>query len=176
MSERIRKRTKYLTVSAMLAALGVICMSLGSLVEVLDLTTAVLASMLCIYAVIEMGGGYPWAIWLATSILSLVLLPIKTPAIFYTAFFGFYPILKEKLEKRSRPIAWTFKLLAFHLSLGVIALVFHLFLPEQMTEEFPFFWLALYAASLVAFLLYDLALTRMITFYLIRLRHRFQIK
>jgi len=45
-----------------------------------------------------------------------------------------------------------------------------------MTEEFPFFWLALYAASLVAFLLYDLALTRMITFYLIRLRHRFQIK
>ena len=176
MSEQIRRRTKYLTVSAMLVALGVVCMSLGSLVDVLDLTTAVLSSMLCIYAVIEMGGSYPWAIWLATSILSLILLPIKTPAVFYAAFFGFYPILKEKLERRSRPLAWTLKILAYHLSLGVIVVIFLWFLPGQISEEPPFFGAILYVASLLVFLLYDVALTRLITFYLIRLRHRFRIR
>ena len=99
MRDRIRKRTKYLTVSAMLCALSVIILSLGSLIEVLDITTAVLASLLCIYAVIEMGGAYPWLIWPVTSILALLLLPQKTPALFYALFAGFYPILKEKLEK-----------------------------------------------------------------------------
>ena len=176
MSDRIRKRTKYLTVCAMLAALGVVLMGIGSLFDVLDLTAAVLASMLCIYAVIEIGGYYPWALWAVTSILSLILLPVKTPAIFYAAFAGFYPILKEKLEKLPRAAAWTLKTVVFHLSLGVIALVWRLFLPEQMSEEFPFFWLVLYLLALAAFFLYDIALTRLISFYLIRLRHRFRLR
>ena len=176
MSDRIRKRTKYLTVCAMLAALGVVLMALGSLVDVLDLTVAVLASMLCIYAVIEMGGFYPWALWAVTSILSLLLLPVKTPAIFYAAFAGFYPILKEKLERLPRVLAWVLKLVVFHLSLGAIVLVYKLFLPAGLEEDFPFFWLILYALSLVAFVIYDIALTRLITFYLVRLRHRFRIR
>ena len=176
MSDRIRKRTKYLTVCAMLAALGVVLMALGSLVDVLDLTVAVLASMLCIYAVIEMGGFYPWALWAVTSLLSLLLLPVKTPAIFYAAFAGFYPILKEKLERLPRVLAWVLKLVTFHLSLGAIVLIYKLFLPAGLEEEFPFFWLLLYALSLVAFVIYDVALTRLITFYLVRLRHRFRIR
>jgi len=176
MSDPIRKRTKYLTVCAMLTALGVILMALGSIVDVLDLSVAVLASMLCIYAVIEMGSFYPWALWGATSILSLILLPVKTPALFYAAFAGFYPILKEKLERLPRPVAWILKLAVFHLSLGLIVLVIRLFLPEQLTEEIPYFGLILYVISLVAFFLYDIALTRLITFYLIRLRKRFRIR
>ena len=81
MRNRIRKQTKYLTVSAMLAALGVVLLSLGAMVEVLDISVAVLASLLTVYAVIEMGGAYPWLIWLVTSVLSLLLLPQKTPVI-----------------------------------------------------------------------------------------------
>ena len=132
---RSSMRIKYITVSAMLCALGVILMSVGSLIEVLDLSTAVLASMLCVYAVIEIGKGYPWMIWLVTSILSLILLPIKTPAIFYALFAGFYPILKEKLEKLSRPISWLLKLVVFHLCLGLIFLILKLFLPSALASS-----------------------------------------
>jgi len=177
MADRIRKRTKYLTVSAMLSALGVIFLALGAFIEVLDITTAVLASMLCIYAVIEMGGAYPWGIWVVTSILSLLLLPIKTPALFYALFAGFYPILKEKLERLKRPLAFVLKLAVFHLSLGAIVLLLRLFFPEQL-DWGGMQWLpiAMYVLCVVVFLLYDLALTRVITFYLIRLRQRFRIK
>lgn len=174
---RSSMRIKYITVSAMLCALGVILMSVGSLIEVLDLSTAVLASMLCVYAVIEIGKGYPWMIWLATSILSLILLPIKTPAIFYALFAGFYPILKEKLERLSRPISWLLKLVTFHVCLGLIFLILKLFLPSALeTAGGRWMMVALYGLALVCFVVYDIALTRLITFYLFRLRKHFRIK
>ena len=173
----IRKRTKYLTVSAMLCALGVIFLALGAFIEVLDITTAVVASLLCVYAVIEMGGGYPWGIWIVTSILSLLLLPIKTPALFYALFAGFYPIVKEKLEKWKRPLAWLIKLVVFHLSLAALALLLTVFFPEQLTfDGIEWLPIATYALCVVTFFLYDIALTRVITFYLVRLRARFRIK
>lgn len=174
---RVRKQTKYLTVSAMLCALGVILLSLGSLVDVLDITMAVLASLFCVYAVIEIGSAYPWLIWLVTSLLSLLLLPMKTPALFYALFAGFYPILKEKLEKLSRPVSWVLKLVVFHVSLGVIVLVLRLFFPATLDMgRIRWMPLVLYLSCVACFVLYDYALSHMITFYLVKLRHRFRIK
>ena len=177
MNDRIRKRTKYLTVSAMLSALGVVILSLGALVDVLDLTTAVMASFLIIYAVIEMSGVYPWLIWLVTSTLALILLPQKTPALFYALFAGFYPILKERLEPLRSIIAYPLKLLVFHLSLGGIVLAVYLLFPELL-DTAGLWWMpvALYIASVLCFLLYDRALTHLITYYLIKLQKRFRIK
>ena len=177
MRERISKKTKYLTVSAMLAALGVLILAIGSFFEVLDISVAVIASLLAVYAVIEIGGAYPWLIWLVTSVLSLLLLPQKTPAIFYAVFLGYYPILKEKLEKLRTWLSLVCKLVSFHLALGLIVLILRLFLPSQL-EMGGLSWMPilLYVASLVCFLVYDVALTRLITYYLLRLRNRFRIR
>ena len=177
MRQRVRLKTKYLTVSAMLAALSVVILMLGSLVEVLDITTAVAASVLCIYAVIEMGGFYPWMIWLTTSILSFLLLPMKTPAIFYALFAGFYPILKEKLEKLKNPISWVLKFVVFHVCLAGMAGLLWVFIPTLFVTE-GMWWLpvAIYLLSLVCFTIYDIALTRLITLYLIKFQKRFHIK
>ncbi|MBO5294364.1 MAG: hypothetical protein J6B71_03870 [Clostridia bacterium] len=177
MQGRIRKQTKYLTVSAMLSALGVVFLMLGSLVEVLDISVAVLASLLTVYAVIEMGRAYPWLIWIVTSVLSLLLLPQKTPALFYALFAGFYPILKEKLERIPSFVCYLLKLVVFHLCLGAMVAVMLLFIPDAL-EMNGMKWLpiALYLAALACFVLYDFALTKIITYYLIRLRKRFGIK
>ena len=171
---RSTKRIKYLTVGAMLSALSVVFLSLGSLVEVLDLTAAILASLLCVYAVIELGGGYPWLIWLVTSILSLLLLPVKTPALFYALFAGVYPILKEKTERMRRLPCFLVKAVILHVSLGLILLTLKLFIPTAL-ETYGLWWMpwVLYLLCLACFWLYDVALTRMITFYMFRLRHRF---
>ncbi len=172
-----RIRIKYLTVGAMLSALGVVLLALGSFIELLDITTAVLASFLCIYAVIEMKGAYPWMIWLVTSILSLLLLPQKTPAVFYALFAGFYPIVKEKLEKLPRLIAWLCKLVTFHLSLGAMLLTLRIFFPASL-DMGGLWWmpLVIYLLSLLCFVLLDIALSRLISFYILRLRNRFRIK
>jgi len=177
MNDRIRKRTKYLTVSAMLSALGVLLLALGSLVEVLDISVAVLTSLLCVYAVIEIGGAYPWLIWIVTSVLAFLLIPQKTPVLFYAFALGFYPIIKEKLERCNRVLCVILKAIVFHVCLGVIVLMMWLFFPAMLDME-GVAWLpiALYAMCLVVFVLYDVLLTRMISFYLFKLRNRFRIK
>lgn len=171
-----RRRTKYLAVSAILTALGVIILSLGSLIEVLDLSTAVLASILCVYAMIEMGGAYPWMIWLATAILSALLLPLKTPAFFYALFFGYYPILKAYLERLPGPVEWILKLVSLHASLVLIWLLFKIFIPSEPETETHGMLYLLYGMILCGFFLYDYVLTKLITLYLRRLRDRFRIR
>ena len=172
-----QKKTKYLAVSAMLCALGVILLSLGSLIEVLDISVACIASLLCIYAVIEIGGVYPWLIWAVTSVLAMILLPQKTPAVFYACFAGFYPILKEKLEKRPTKVALPVKLLVFHASLLLMYAGMKLFAPAALEGDgYTWIYLAAYAVSFGVFFLYDIALTRLITLYLYRFRNRFKLK
>ena len=71
------KKTKKIALAAILSALGVLILLLGSIITVLDLTMVAMASLLIMLAVVEIGGGYPYLIWLVTGFLSLLLLPDK---------------------------------------------------------------------------------------------------
>ncbi len=170
-----REQTRKLTTCAMLTALGVVLLYLGSMIELVDIALAVLASLLCVFAVIEYGGSAPWLVFAVTGILSLILLPQKTPAVMYLLFFGYYPILKEKLERRSRVVSWVLKELVFNASLALMLLLSHTTMVAPGAEP-----LLLYAAFVllaeVVFPIYDIALTRLISLYLYRLRRRFRIK
>ncbi|MBE6546267.1 MAG: hypothetical protein E7668_02350 [Ruminococcaceae bacterium] len=170
-SANIRK----LTTCAMLAALGVVLLYLGSMIEVADLSMAVLASLLCVFAVIEYGGSAPWLVFGVTGLLSLILIPQKTPAVFYLLFFGYYPILKEKLEKRPRVISWVLKEVIFNIAL-VLILVLSRFL-LMASDAQPILLYVIFAVLAEAiFPLYDIALTRLISLYLYKLRKRFRMK
>ncbi len=178
MSKKTSMQVKYLTVSAMLSALGVVMLGLGSLVEVLDLTFAVIASLLTVYAVIEIGGAYPWLIWIVTSTVALLLLPLKTPVLFYALLTGYYPILKQKIERRmARVPAWTFKMSVFAVSLAVIVAVMWLFAPTLL--ETTGGWVVIATTVVLAvlsFIFYDICLTKLITIYFLKLQKRFRIK
>ena len=171
-------QVKYLTVSAMLCALGVVILGLGAVIEVLDITVAVIASLLTVYAVIEIGGAYPWLIWIVTSIIALLLLPLKTPVLFYAFLTGYYPILKQKIERRmARLPAWATKMGVLALSLVVIWGVMRLFLPDLLETSGG--WMVIAATLLLSvfcFVLYDICLTKLITVYFVRLQKRFRIK
>ena len=175
-TEKMRRQTICLTLSALLAALGVALLALGSLFETLDLSVAAIASFFCIYAVIEMRGGYPWMIWIVTSGLAFLLLPQKSPALFYL-FLGHYPMIKALTERLPRVISWVVKLVWFHLS-GILIFLGARFLlaPNAEWNTRIWYWVLLYLGALVAFILFDLALTRIITFYLVRLQKRMGIK
>ena len=178
MSKKTSMQVKYLTVSAMLSALGVVMLGLGSLVEVLDLTFAVIASLLTVYAVIEIGGAYPWLIWIVTSVVALLILPLKTPVLFYALLTGYYPILKQKIERRmARVPAWTFKMSVFAISLALIVAVMWLFAPTLL--ETTGGWIVIATTVVLAvlsFIFYDICLTKLITIYFVKLQKRFRIK
>ena len=169
--------TRKLTTCAMLSALGVVLLWLGSVVEVLDLSMAAIVSLFCIFAVIEYGGGAPWMVFGVTGILSLILLPQKTPAIMYVLFFGYYPILKEKFEKRPRAVSWILKEAVFNVALAVLLVISHftMFISADLGSTI-YLYIVFAAVAELAFPLYDIALTRLISLYIYKLRSRFRIK
>ncbi|MBE6634077.1 MAG: hypothetical protein E7620_07040 [Ruminococcaceae bacterium] len=175
MGARKKSPTLRITVCAMLTALGVVALLLGSLLDSLDLSAAAIASVLCIYAVIEIGGSAPWLIWLATALLGLVLLPQKSPAAFYL-FIGCYPILKEKLEKLPRHTGNLLKALCFAVMVALSALVLLIFFPTELLYEKKWMTIGVAALGYATLWLYDFALSRLITFYLVRLRNRLGLK
>ena len=170
-----KMQTKKLTVCAMLSALGVVFLWLGSAIEVVDISMAVITSLFCVFAVIEYGGAAPWLVFAVTGLLSLILLPQKTPAVMYLLFFGYYPILKEKLEKKRPMKAWIAKEIVFNGALFVMLMLSRFFLLGAETEPLGIFVVFVVLAE-ITFPVYDLALTRLISFYVFRLRSRFRIK
>ena len=166
------KGTRALTVAAILCALGVILLAIGSLFQFLDISMAALASFLVIFAVIEMGGKYPFLIFVVTALLSILLVPYKTAPLLYLCFAGYYPMLKAVLEGRlPRVWAWVLKVVVFNAALALtLFLSLKLFAAFDLPE--PWHYLAFPVCSVV-FVVYDVALTRVISAYLFRWRQRF---
>lgn len=166
-----RTATRKLAAAALLSALGVVLLGIGALIEVLDLSMAAMASLFTVFAVMELGGVYPYLVYAVTSVLALLLLPAKTPALIYAVFVGYYPILKAVFEKHlPRGLSLLAKVLVFNAGLALaVFLLLKFFYPEA---DIAFGWkYLLLLLGTPVFLLYDFALTRLITFYLTRLRH-----
>ena len=167
------KATRRLAVSAVISALGVVLLFLGSLIQVLDLSMAAIVSVLVVFAVIEIRGPYPFLIYTVTSVLALLLLPVKTPALIYALFAGYYPILKGVLEGHlSKPLAWALKVLVFCVGAAAAVLVAAKVLLVDLTWAFANWWIFL--LLIPVFVIYDIALTRLISGYLNRWRTRFK--
>lgn len=174
MPNNLRQSTRRLTLGAMFVALSVVLLWLGAVVEVLDLSLAALASLLTVIGVIEYGGSFPWLIWGATSLLSLLLLPSKFPALLYLLFAGIYPMLKSMFEQCHYIVAWILKLSAFNTALMLLILAsdYIFMLPDTGVSFTP----VVFLLGNGAFVLYDIALSKLILFYLFRLRPRLGIR
>ena len=165
-------KTRRLALCSLFSALGVIILYMGSLIEVLDLSMAVVASLLVIVAVIELGGLYPWLIYAVTSLLAFLLLPNKFIVLVYAAFAGFYPILKSKFERIKGLVCALLKRGVFNLCLLAMLGVARLFVIPFETK----YGLIITAVILnLLFVLYDYALTRLITAYLLKWRKMLKI-
>ena len=152
--------------------MSVILLYFGAVFDVMFLTMAAIASLVVVYTVIEIGGSYPWLIYAATSLLSLLLLPNKLPAITYLIFAGIYPIIKSYAERLPLVIAWIIKLAVFNLCLtGLIFISTGIMGLEDLTFGFS---PAVYAVGNLIFLLFDYVLTKIIILYMLKLRARFK--
>ena len=174
MARRKQSFDNRIVVTGVLVALSVIILYLGCAIEVLDLTMSAIVSLLVVVIVIEMGYKYAWFAYLATSVLSLLLLPQKSPAIFYTCFMGFYPIIKSHIERlNSSVLRWIIKLITGNLALVAMFVLLSLFVPDEF--ESGIILVATYILGIVAFVMYDVALTKLITAYFVKFRDRIKI-
>ena len=167
------KPVRALTLSAVLAALSVLLLFLGSLFDVTDLAAVMVASFFVVLVVIECRGAWPWLLYVSVSVLSFLLLPGRFVSVEYALFGGIWPILKYLLERLPRLPSFFLKLLvgnalaAFAAWLGLK--FFGLEVPSAL-------WLKIAAVALweAVLLLYDLLLTRLIVIWCVKYRSRFR--
>ncbi len=164
------KKSKEVALAGMLTALAVVILFLGSLVELLDLSAAALAALVVMVAVIELGNGKAFAVYLAAAVLSVLMFP-KTASIVFAAFIGFYPVLKVYLDKiPAKAAQYMVKLILFNGFLVLIVWITETLL--SLPTDWGSLGKALYILGNVAFILFDFAIGRLAVFYIVKIKNR----
>lgn len=172
-NKNTNNKTRALATASLLAGICIVILLLGSVVTVLDLSCAAAASLVMILCVIELGGIYPWLVWAVVSVLSLLLIPEKFGPLVFFAFAGYYPMLKRYLERLPRLGEWILKLVVFNTLLSlIIAVSLHIL---GLSEDGLAFSIPVYSLCNIVFVVYDIALTRLISLYLFKLRKRLRL-
>lgn len=170
MSTRMpRGRSGRTALGGVLAAVSLALLWVAGMAPSGRLGLTALAGLGPVVAVLTAGRAAGYLCWAASGTLGLLLTPDKGIAALYLAFFGLYPVVKARLESMDRRWAeWTLKLVYFNGVLtGFVALFQQLIfpvLPNWMTGQ-P----VLYGLGNLAFVLYDVGLSRLIALLLRRL-------
>ncbi len=153
------------------AALGLTVMYLGAVLDILDISAAAFASILLIAVISEYGRRDALCVFAVTSVLSWLLLPNRMPALMYTVFLGYYPIIKPTFDRMKRVIGWVAKLAVLNAAVTAAYFAAHLLLaPEADDTALMWLW---YPLVNIAFVLYDIALGQMTRLWRIKLRRYF---
>lgn len=174
------KSTKKLTISATVTALGVVFMLIGAIFEPASLAAACIASVLVAFVYAEIGGAYPYLVWLCTSLISAIVYPVGIMWVAYLFVFGIYPIIKAYIERTVHALWLPLKLCYAAVSFTVLylACTFVLGMPLVSDELFgmpPWLvYLVTALTALVAFVVYDVFLTSAIRLYFYKLRKKIQ--
>ena len=161
-------KTRVLAFTALATAGAVVMLYLGMFFPVMALTFAALAALFVAAAVIEGGVRGGNFCFLATAGLGFFLMPTQPVFLLFVLFFGFYPVVKSVAERRkSQVVGWAIKYAVFFAALTLYMTV----LQELLLGTIPFDDQALpviYGVGAVVFLVYDIGMSKLIGFYLVR--------
>lgn len=168
----------------MITALSVVIL-VPSAVQVFVYTLPAMAGMLTMFAVVEIDKKWAMGSYVATALIGLLFVANKEAVVYYVAFFGYYPVVKALLESRMpRAVEYILKFLVFNVSIilsGVVLVkVFGMPYNELMGIDGESAFFTKYALPIMlgmgnlVFILYDVALTRLLTAYVLVWQKRFR--
>ena len=172
----MKRDTYRVALGGLVIALAVAVMFLGSIFPFTTVAVPAIASLTVLYFAIEYKKLAATFVYIAISILSLLFIPEKEAALLFVFFFGHYPILKSIFEMmRSKLFGWILKFAVFDSAIILLYwLITKILVIEAVRQEFAGYsttWLAaLLLLGNITFLVYDIALTRLISLYIYRFR------
>ena len=180
MRERSRKGSFAVALCALMAALGTVIMALGGLIPIATYCSPMIAGVLLLPVMSELGDRWAVMTWFVTALLSL-LLSIDREAAFLYLFIGYYPILRPYLDAvSSKVLRFLLKSGFFTLTLGAMyALLIWVLQLGEVLEDFGDFtlWMnaAFFAALVGVMMIYDTALARLHLYWLVKLRPKLKL-
>lgn len=132
------------------------------------------AGVLLIPIYVEFGAYWALIVYVAVSILSLILVADKEAAVLFTLFFGYFPVLKAYIEKlKSLVLKYLIKFVIFNIA-AVSSYFIMLFIFNMNSDDFTVLGvnipLVLLAVGNILFLIYDKCLTICVSIYFSKYR------
>jgi len=164
-------RERSLSLGGMLAAVNVILLFISAAMPTSRLFLLVLSSFSVSIMVIEANANVGLVFYIATSLLSFILIPNKLIAFYYACFFGFYGIVKSYIERFSlnRFLEYVLKLIVFNLSLSVIYFVFKFVFAVNIFIG-SYLIVMVFVLLQISFVIYDYTYTVFVSFYLKKIK------
>ena len=173
------------TICGVTASIALMLMLLTYINPFLTYTCPVFAGVLLAVIMQEVGNGWALGTYASIGLLSLFLLSDKEAAVFFVAFFGYYPMLRALLKRKIKPkfIRYILELIIFNASLIASTLI-SMYVFNVDYNEVGDFGKASMISTLVMmniiFVLYDFMLSKFILAYQLtwqkKLRKIFQKK
>ena len=173
------KRSQQVALCGMIAALCTLLLFATGMIPFGTYALPALAGLLMVTVAVETGTSWAVTLYVAVSLLSLILTPDKEAMLMFIMFFGHYPITKTRLERiKIRPLRWLAKFLVFNVCVvaAYLIIIYVFQMPDVLTEMGSFgkySVLVLLGLGNVVFLVYDFALTQVIRVYVDWFRPRF---
>lgn len=155
----LKNNSMKLALCGMLTALATTGMFLTNLIPIASYTLPAIGGALTVIAVLEIGKSWAWSVYIASSLLSVLVVVDKEAVAMFVLFFGYYPIIKANLEQmKKKYLGWLAKLAVFNLSM-ILEFWLALHLLGVPAESFTLFglylpWVFLLVGN-IAFFLYD---------------------
>ena len=172
----VNKKTFKIAYCALIASISTVLMLLTSFIPIGTYALPIFAGALLVSIVIEYNCKWALGVYAVVSILSSFLAGDKEAVVFFIALFGYYPILKNIIERynKNAVVRWIIKLFVFNAAAVGSFFVVTLIL-EIPASEFSIFGVYLPYVFLLAgnvfFILYDLSINVFVRFYVQRLRN-----
>lgn len=159
----MKNKTKNTAACGLMTALSVVLMMLTTLVPVFMYVIPIITGLLVLFTADFANKKWGTGVYFATAFLSLLLITDKEAALTYALFFGYYPLIKDIIEKLPKAVSWILKFVVFNAAaVGIGVISFYLFgvLGEEYDEFGKYTIPILLAMANVAFILYDFCLTK----------------
>ncbi len=172
------KQSSKCAVGGIVAALSLVLMISVAIIPFMTYALPALAGAFIVFVVIEIDKKWAVGVYAAVAILGIFLVPEKEVAVLYLAFFGYYPILKAVIESETGTVVgWILKILTFEITMIVSYWLMIKFMGVTIDEMDEFgVWAIpmLLGLGTFAFIMYDIAISKLIILYLKRWRKYFK--
>jgi hypothetical protein len=156
-------KAKDITFGGIMVALSVVVLYLTTIIPINTFAILTVASCFIPITIIRSNIKTASFVYISSTIISFFILPINY-TIMYGMFFGIYGIVKYFIEKLKKlPFEIILKLVFFNIIL-VISLIFMSSILGNLDINLPI-W-ALFLVGQIVFLVYDYAITVVISFYI----------
>jgi hypothetical protein len=161
------KKVKKTAICGFAAALSVVLMLFTTVLPVLMYVLPLACGVIVLFVSFIANKRWALSVFFSTAILSFLFLADKETALVYTLFFGYYPLIKESVEKMSRLFSWIIKLGLFNcaaVAIGWLGVAFLGVSGEEYSEFGALTIPVLLAMANLVFFLYDILLKRCVFF------------